>query len=29
MIFVRGVLAGGYEDLKALHDSGELARMLG
>jgi hypothetical protein len=25
---VRGVLAGGYEDLKALHDSGELARML-
>lgn len=28
MVFVRGVLVGGYTDLKALHDSGELARML-
>ena len=29
MVFVKGILVGGYEDLKALSDSGELARMLG
>lgn len=29
MVFVKGVLVGGYEDLKALSDSGELSRMLG
>jgi glutaredoxin-related protein len=29
MVFVKGVLVGGYEDLKRLHDSGELARLLG
>jgi glutaredoxin-related protein len=28
MVFVRGVLVGGYTDLKALHESGELAKML-
>ncbi|BAL93393.1 glutaredoxin [Rubrivivax gelatinosus] len=28
MVFVRGVLVGGYDDLKRLHDSGELRRML-
>lgn len=28
MVFVQGLLVGGYDDLKALHDSGELARML-
>lgn len=28
MVFVRGTLVGGYEDLKRLHDSGELARLL-
>ena len=28
MVFVQGVLVGGYDDLKALSDSGELARML-
>jgi glutaredoxin-related protein len=29
MVFVKGTLVGGYEDLKALSDSGELTRMLG
>jgi glutaredoxin-related protein len=29
MVFVKGVLVGGYDDLKKLHDSGELARLLG
>ena len=29
LIFVKGVLVGGYTDLKKLHDSGELARLLG
>ena len=28
MVFVKGTLIGGYEDLKALGDSGELGRML-
>ena len=28
MVFVKGTLVGGYEDLKALSDSGELSRML-
>jgi glutaredoxin-related protein len=28
MVFVTGVLVGGYSNLKALKDSGELARML-
>jgi monothiol glutaredoxin len=28
MIFVRGTLVGGYSDLRALIDSGELKRML-
>ena len=28
MVFVRGMLIGGYEDLRALQASGELARML-
>lgn len=28
MVFVKGVLVGGYEDLKALHESGELKAML-
>ena len=28
MVFVRGMLVGGYDDLKALHDSGELGRLL-
>ena len=28
MVFVKGVLVGGYEDLKALHDSGELKQWL-
>lgn len=28
MVFVKGVLVGGYEDLKALDDSGELRKML-
>jgi glutaredoxin-related protein len=28
MVFVRGVLVGGYDDLKRLHDSGELRRLL-
>lgn len=28
MVFVKGQLVGGYTDLKALQDSGELARML-
>jgi monothiol glutaredoxin len=28
MVFVKGTLVGGYDDLKALSDSGELARML-
>ena len=28
MVFVKGVLVGGYSNLKALKDSGELARML-
>ncbi len=29
MIFVKGTLIGGYEDLKRLIDSGEFARLLG
>ncbi len=29
MVFVRGVLVGGAEDVQALIDSGELRRMLG
>jgi len=29
MIFVKGVLVGGADDLQRLHASGELARMLG
>ena len=29
MVFVRGVLVGGADDLRALIDSGELRRMLG
>jgi monothiol glutaredoxin len=29
MVFVRGVLVGGYSDLKKLIDSGELKRLLG
>jgi len=28
MVFVKGVLVGGFEDLKKLHDSGELKRLL-
>ena len=28
MVFVDGVLIGGYQDMKALKDSGELSRML-
>lgn len=28
MVFVKGVLVGGFDQLKALHDSGELARLL-
>lgn len=28
MVFVKGVLVGGFEDLKTLHDSGELRAML-
>lgn len=28
MVFVKGVLVGGFEDLKKLHDSGELQAML-
>ncbi len=28
MVFVKGVLVGGYEDLKRLADSGELRRFL-
>lgn len=28
MVFVRGVLVGGFEDLKKLHDSGELQALL-
>lgn len=28
MVFVKGTLIGGFEDLKTLSDSGELARML-
>jgi len=29
MVFVKGTLVGGYSDLKALIDSGELKAMLG
>jgi glutaredoxin-related protein len=29
MVFVDGILVGGYKDLQALIDSGELAAMLG
>ena len=29
MVFVRGVLVGGHDDMKALIDSGELKRLLG
>lgn len=29
LIFVKGVLVGGYTDLKTLHASGELVRLLG
>lgn len=28
LIFVKGVLVGGYTDLKKLHESGELTRLL-
>jgi monothiol glutaredoxin len=28
LIFVQGVLVGGYTDLKKLHESGELTRLL-
>jgi monothiol glutaredoxin len=28
MVFVKGVLIGGYAELKALHEQGELRRML-
>jgi glutaredoxin-related protein len=28
MVFVKGVLVGGFADLQALHHSGELSRML-
>lgn len=28
MVFVKGVLVGGFDDLKKLHDSGELKAML-
>jgi glutaredoxin-related protein len=28
MVFVKGTLVGGFNDLKALIDSGELKRML-
>lgn len=28
MVFVKGVLVGGFDDLKKLHDSGELRTML-
>ena len=29
MVFVDGILVGGYKDLQALIDSGDLASMLG
>jgi monothiol glutaredoxin len=29
MVFIKGVLVGGYTDLKALIDSGELKKMVG
>jgi hypothetical protein len=29
MVFVRGVLVGGYRELQTLIDSGELKRLLG
>lgn len=29
MVFVKGALVGGFDDLKKLHDSGELKRLLG
>jgi glutaredoxin-related protein len=29
MVFVRGVLVGGYDDVRRLIDSGELKRLLG
>jgi monothiol glutaredoxin len=29
MVFVKGTLVGGFDDLKKLHDSGELKQMLG
>jgi glutaredoxin-related protein len=29
MVFVRGTLVGGADDIRALIDSGELRRMLG
>ena len=28
MIFIKGVFVGGFEDLKKLHDSGELKQLL-
>jgi len=28
MVFVKGVLVGGFDDLKALHDAGGLRAML-
>jgi monothiol glutaredoxin len=28
MVFVKGVLVGGFDDLKTLHDSGERQSML-
>ena len=29
MVFVKGVLVGGYTDLKALSDSGEMKKLVG
>ena len=29
MVFVKGMLVGGFEDLKALHDAGQLRDLLG
>lgn len=28
MVFVKGTLVGGFEDLKALHDAGQLRDLL-
>ena len=29
MVFVKGVLVGGFDDLEKLHDSGEPKKLLG